>query len=114
MVGGIVSGSTALPKHRPVILRKELESCQVLELSKFGSSHLENADSGEGIAIRNHTFNELTSWLTGSWADSSLIPSSLIILCTTKVRQSQENTIKEEENDAVDILNEAVSLTILI
>lgn len=109
MVGGIVSGSTALPKHCPVILRKELESCQVLELSELGSSHLENADSREGIAIRNHTLNELTSWLTGSWADSSLI-----ILCTTKVRQSQENTIKEEENDVVDILNEAVSLTIII
>lgn len=109
MVGGIGSGSTALPKHCPVILRKELESCQVLELSELGSSHLENADSREGIAIRNHTLNELTSWLTGSWADSSLI-----ILCTTKVRQSQENTIKEEENDVVDILNEAVSLTIII
>lgn len=109
MVGGIVSGSTALPKHCPVILRKELESCQVPELSELGSSHLENADSREGIAIRNHTLNELTSWLTGSWADSSLI-----ILCTTKVRQSQENTIKEEENDVVDILNEAVSLTIII
>lgn len=109
MVGGIVSGSTALPKHCPVILRKELESCQVLELSELGSSHLENADSREGIAIRNHTLSKLTSWLTGSWADSSLI-----ILCTTKVRQSQENTIKEEENDVVDILNEAVSLTIII
>lgn len=58
-----------------VTLTKELGSCQCIELPESGSSHLVNADSREGITIRNHMVTELMRWLPGSRADAFLDPN---------------------------------------
>lgn len=101
-------------RHCPVILAKELGSCQRLELSESGSSHLVNTDSREGIRIRNHTLNELTSWLPGSRADTSLDPDLPNYFVHDQSQTEPRNHInagKEEENGVVDVLNEALSPT---
>lgn len=77
----------------PVILTKEMGSHQFLELSGCGSSHLQKADSRDGITIRNHTLNELMNWLTGSRADMFLDPD-LPNCFVHDQNQSQENTYK--------------------
>lgn len=82
--------------------------------SEFGSSHLVNADSREGITIRNHMLNELMRWLPGSRADTFLDPDLLNYFVHDQSQTEPGkyiNATKEEENVVVDVLNEAVRLT---
>lgn len=58
--------------------------------------------------------NELTSWLPGSRADTFLdpdLPNYFVHDQSQAEPRKYINAIKEEENDVVDVLNEAVSPT---
>lgn len=85
----------------PVILTEELGHRQHLELSQFGSSHLGNADSREGITVRNRMLKGLTSWLPGSGADRFLSPDLPNYFVRDQSRAEPRNHInagKEGEN----------------
>lgn len=98
--------AATLVRRGPVILTKELESNQFLELLGCGSSHLQKADSRDGITIRNHTLNKLMNWLTGSSADTFLspdLPNCFVHDQSQTEPRKHTQAGKEGESDAVDI-----------